>query len=315
MKRDEASEAQVRAARPDSSTWLSANAGSGKTRVLTDRVARLLLDGVLPEHILCLTYTKAAATEMQNRLFRRLGDWAMRDDEALRDELRTLGLDGPLPPERLADARTLFARAIETPGGLRIQTIHAFCGATLRTHATELGLDPDFGMLDEPTAAAMRNQVIQSELSRLLRERNADLQELILRYGLEGTMSRLQSLVLQRFQLAEARQVATDEAELEAHWREYHQQVFLPERMRSLSQESDAPLLFSLLRENECTAPKMSERRIVLLGLLEELERTGTLSREQLEDLKDNAKIQGARENHWPDPEVHHQVKEAAYLA
>jgi len=81
MKRDEATEAQVRAARPDLSTWLSANAGSGKTRVLTDRVARLLLDGVLPEHILCLTYTKAAATEMQNRLFRRLGAWAMLDDE------------------------------------------------------------------------------------------------------------------------------------------------------------------------------------------------------------------------------------------
>ena len=70
---DDATLRQVEAARPDRSTWLSANAGSGKTRVLTDRVARLLLDGVLPEHVLCLTYTKAAASEMQNRLFRRLG--------------------------------------------------------------------------------------------------------------------------------------------------------------------------------------------------------------------------------------------------
>ena len=74
MKRNEATEKQVRAARPNHSTWLSANAGSGKTRVLTDRVARLLLEDVQPQHILCLTYTKAAASEMQNRLFQRLGD-------------------------------------------------------------------------------------------------------------------------------------------------------------------------------------------------------------------------------------------------
>ena len=83
IRRDEATEMQVRAAEPGSSTWLSANAGSGKTRVLTDRVARLLLEGVLPQHILCLTYTKAAASEMQNRLFKRLGVWAMQDSEKL----------------------------------------------------------------------------------------------------------------------------------------------------------------------------------------------------------------------------------------
>ncbi|HBY12929.1 MAG TPA: hypothetical protein DEG78_07150, partial [Rhodobacteraceae bacterium] len=78
--RDPASARQLAAARPEISTWLSANAGSGKTKVLTDRVARLLLNGVLPEHILCLTYTKAAASEMQNRLFERLGAWSMRAD-------------------------------------------------------------------------------------------------------------------------------------------------------------------------------------------------------------------------------------------
>ena len=78
-----ASLAQIIAARPDRSTWLSANAGSGKTRVLTNRVARLLLDGVNPQHILCLTYTKAAASEMQIRLFDTLGTWAMMPDRAL----------------------------------------------------------------------------------------------------------------------------------------------------------------------------------------------------------------------------------------
>ena len=117
---NDATRAQIDAARPDASTWLSANAGSGKTRVLTDRVARLLLNEVQPQHILCLTYTKAAATEMQNRLFKRLGEWSMLDDDALRAGLAELGEDAPPSLDR---ARTLFARAIETPGGLKIQTI------------------------------------------------------------------------------------------------------------------------------------------------------------------------------------------------
>ena len=93
MTRNAASERQVQAADPAASTWLSANAGSGKTRVLTDRVARLLLNGVEPQRILCLTYTKAAASEMQNRLFRRLGGWAMLDEVNLRKALGELGVE------------------------------------------------------------------------------------------------------------------------------------------------------------------------------------------------------------------------------
>ena len=160
MKRDEATEAQVRAARPDSSTWLAANAGSGKTRVLTDRVARLLLEGVLPEHILCLTYTKAAATEMQNRLFKRLGAWAMKGDEALRAELRQLGVERELGTAFLQKARTLFARAIETPGGLRIQTIHSFCAGLLRRFPLEAQVSPQFKEVEERAAELLRALVL-----------------------------------------------------------------------------------------------------------------------------------------------------------
>ena len=87
---DDATRAQVRAADPAASTWLSANAGSGKTRVLIDRVARLLLGGTEPQRILCLTYTKAAASEMQNRLFNRLGEWAMLPEPLLRGALADL---------------------------------------------------------------------------------------------------------------------------------------------------------------------------------------------------------------------------------
>ena len=125
---NEATRAQIDAATPQRSTWLSANAGSGKTRVLTDRVALLLLQGVLPQRILCLTYTKAAASEMQNRLFKRLGAWAMMPDDALKDSLLVLGVNpGDINTEKLRNARRLFAKAIETPGGLKIQTIHSFC--------------------------------------------------------------------------------------------------------------------------------------------------------------------------------------------
>jgi ATP-dependent helicase/nuclease subunit A len=154
-------DAQVSAAAPDVSSWVSANAGSGKTRVLTDRVARLLLQGTEPQKVLCLTYTKAAAAEMQNRLFETLGRWAMLDDAALRAALRDLGEPGEaIPPAQLARARTLFARALETPGGLKIQTIHAFCEALIRRFPLEAGVAPQFGVLEDRQAKALREEVL-----------------------------------------------------------------------------------------------------------------------------------------------------------
>ena len=159
--RNAASERQVQAAQPSFSTWLSANAGSGKTRVLTDRVARLLLGGVEPQHILCLTYTKAAATEMQNRLFRRLGDWAMKPDAELCAALTDLGEGDALDGARLAGARRLFARAIETPGGLRIQTIHSFCASLLRRFPLEAGVSPQFAELDDRTAQLLQDEIVE----------------------------------------------------------------------------------------------------------------------------------------------------------
>ena len=165
MKLDDATISQNRAAEPGTSTWLSANAGSGKTRVLTDRVARLLLDKVRPQNILCLTYTKAAASEMQNRLFQRLGDWAMKSDGALAEDLQRMGETDIGDPERLAEARRLFARAIETPGGLRIQTIHSFCASLLRRFPLEAGVSPAFVEMDDRAAARLREEVVESMAS------------------------------------------------------------------------------------------------------------------------------------------------------
>ena len=159
--RDAASQRQVEAAAPDFSTWLAANAGSGKTRVLTDRVARLLLNGVAPERILCLTYTKAAASEMQNRLFARLGGWAMLKEDALRKELARLGEEDRLDSARLRRARTLFARAIEAPGGLKIQTIHAFCAGLLRRFPLEAGVTPGFSEMEDRAGALLRAEIVE----------------------------------------------------------------------------------------------------------------------------------------------------------
>ncbi|SEW43316.1 DNA helicase/exodeoxyribonuclease V, subunit A [Cognatiyoonia koreensis] len=159
MIRNEATQNQVNAAEPNHTTWLSANAGSGKTRVLTDRVARLLLSGVEPQNILCLTYTKAAAAEMQNRLFKLLGEWAMRADDALFADLKELGVDGT---PNLQEARTLFARAIETPGGLKIQTIHSFCASILRRFPLEAGISPQFKEMEDRTAELLRSDVLDA---------------------------------------------------------------------------------------------------------------------------------------------------------
>jgi double-strand break repair helicase AddA len=157
MRPNDATLRQIEAADPTRNTWLSANAGSGKTRVLTDRVARLLLAGVSPQNILCLTYTKAAASEMQNRLFGRLGAWAMKPDDKLRAELRELGVD---EVDDLPRARRLFAGAIETPGGLKIQTIHSFCASILRRFPLEAGVAPQFQEMDDRTAKILQAEVL-----------------------------------------------------------------------------------------------------------------------------------------------------------
>ncbi len=162
MIRNPATQRQVDAADPRTSTWLSANAGSGKTRVLTDRVARLLLEDVSPQNILCLTYTKAAAAEMQNRLFQRLGAWAMMADADLRGELQELGVDKHIDDAQLASARTLFARAIETPGGLKIQTIHSFCAGVLRRFPLEAQVSPQFREMEDRMAEILRAEVVDA---------------------------------------------------------------------------------------------------------------------------------------------------------
>jgi ATP-dependent helicase/nuclease subunit A len=157
--REQAGAAQRAAADPGYTVFVEANAGSGKTRVLVDRVARLLLQGVRPDSILCVTFTKAAAGEMQARLFRKLGDWSVMPDDKLTRALQELTGDDVLADERaLSNARRLFARALETPGGLKIQTLHAFCDSLLRQFPLEAGLPPGFSTQDDVVSARVRRE-------------------------------------------------------------------------------------------------------------------------------------------------------------
>ncbi len=148
----EATLAQRQAADPESSVWVSASAGSGKTKVLVDRVLNLLLRGSDPGKILCLTFTKAAAAEMANRLSDRLAGWVTAEDVPLRDSLEKL-LGKPAEDDLLPRARALFARVLDTPGGIKIQTIHAFCQALLGRFPLEAGVAPNARVLDEHEAA------------------------------------------------------------------------------------------------------------------------------------------------------------------
>ena len=145
---------QYAAAQPDRSVWVSANAGTGKTRVLVDRIARLLLEGAQPEKILCLTFTKTAAAEMSERINAQLGQWAVMDDKTLVEDIRLLSQREP-DEAMQKTARRLFARVLDVPGGLKIRTIHSFCESLIARFPIEAGVAPHFSVIDERTTAEL----------------------------------------------------------------------------------------------------------------------------------------------------------------
>ena len=161
----EADANQARASDPSASAWVSANAGTGKTEVLVKRSLRLLLAGFKPESILCLTYTKTAAAEMQNRLLKVLGEWATIGDDKLRQTLSALMRRAPDDKE-LRIARRLFARALEARGGLKIHTIHGFCERLLQRFPLESQVTPHFSVLDEREQALLRRDAFDATVAR-----------------------------------------------------------------------------------------------------------------------------------------------------
>ncbi len=159
---------QARASDPAASAFVSANAGSGKTHVLVQRVIRLLLSGVPPEKILCITFTKAAAANMAERVFATLGHWVTLDDRALDLAIVEAGIARPDALLRMR-ARELFARALETPGGLKVQTIHALCTRLLQQFPFEANVPARFAVIDERDQTEMMeraNLTVLLEASR-----------------------------------------------------------------------------------------------------------------------------------------------------
>lgn len=161
------------ASAPGQSVWVSASAGSGKTKVLADRVTRLLLDGVRPERILCLTFTRAAAAEMSIRLSQRLSRWATCDEAALDKELYDLQ-DAPVERGQREAARRLFAQVLACPGGLRLQTIHAFAQEILKRFPLEAGLAPHFAVMEEAEANALWREAFDELLEEIAEKKKPE---------------------------------------------------------------------------------------------------------------------------------------------
>lgn len=161
--------AQRDASDPAASAWVSAHAGSGKTHVLAQRVMRLLLAGAPSSRILCLTFTKAAAANMSARIFDRLARWSLMDDEALTREIVDMGVDPPTMAT-LDFARRLFARAVETPGGLKIQTIHGFCEKLLHLFPFEANAPAGFRVVEDAERAELLQEAKNKALERAARD-------------------------------------------------------------------------------------------------------------------------------------------------
>lgn len=200
---------QGRASDPQASVWVSASAGTGKTKVLTDRVLRLLLPradgapGTRPHKILGITFTKAAAGEMALRISRRLGSWAVMPQEGLQEELHKLlgriptGLD-------ISEARKLFADVVDTPGGLKIMTIHSFCQSVLGRFPLEAGLPPYFSVLEDHQAGELLRQAQGTVIRRAGEESGTPRAEAF--SHIAGTLNDAQFFTLVKNIIAERRQ-------------------------------------------------------------------------------------------------------------
>ncbi len=195
--RNSPTDEQCRAADPQTSVWVTASAGTGKTRVLADRVLRLLLAGSEPQQILCLTFTKAAAAEMVARAQADLGRFATLPDDALRDDLRQL-LGRAATAQELANARSLLARVLDLPSGLPIMTIHGFCQSLLRRFPLEAGVPPHFDVVEPRSAADLMREAQEEVLGSRQASVQADLATLAVLLGESSLAEGLAALREQR---------------------------------------------------------------------------------------------------------------------
>ncbi|HYD17240.1 MAG TPA: UvrD-helicase domain-containing protein, partial [Patescibacteria group bacterium] len=165
---------QRQASDPTASVWVSASAGTGKTKVLTDRTLRLMLNGAKPDQILAITFTRAAASVMTNRIREELSTWATCDEETLVEKLTKLTGRKP-EAEQVTRARQMFAEFLDAYGGMRIQTIHSFSQSLLRRFPIESGIPPYFDVMDEQTSSEMLREAQADVLRQIQKDPNTPL--------------------------------------------------------------------------------------------------------------------------------------------
>lgn len=243
MNAADPNELQRTAATPDASAWVAASAGSGKTKVLSDRVLNLLLSGTPPEKILCLTFTRTAAAEMANRVTEILARWATVEENVLEDDLTALS--GKAPDAKTKEkARRLFARLLDAPGGMNILTIHGFCQSLLKRFPVEAGVSPQFDVLDEQSAVELIERAEEDVLSRP--EFAKELDTIALMTTENGFVEVLKEMTFFLHELDElARRCPTEQALKE----EYEKALWLPENATEESLTADF-CRFDASREN-----------------------------------------------------------------
>ena len=161
IKKDTLSPEQEIAAEPTLNVWVQANAGTGKTSVLTARLLRILFRGDEPcTGILCLTYTNAAAGEMRNRILAALREWAMAQDDDLRELLDRVSTNNPPTDADIAHARAIFFKYIDNPDMLKIKTIHGFCEEVLHRFPTEAGISPSWSLISDAPQRVLLNDAL-----------------------------------------------------------------------------------------------------------------------------------------------------------
>lgn len=161
---DAATKMQQHASSPMHSVWVSANAGTGKTRVLTNRILRLLIDGAKVNDILAVTYTRAAAAEMRNRLYDRLADWAVTDTTSLTKNIQDMGVERP-SQKQISRARRLFAELLDAPIPIRIETVHAFSQSVLRRFPVEANVQPYFDVATDSQTQSLKDEAVADAMA------------------------------------------------------------------------------------------------------------------------------------------------------
>jgi ATP-dependent helicase/nuclease subunit A len=253
-------EDQALAASPDASVWVSASAGTGKTRVLANRVLRLMLAGTQPQRILCLTYTRAAAAEMSNRINDTLGQWTLASDEALRAELSLL-VGGGVGDEDLNRARRLFAQVLDVPGGLKIQTIHAFCQSLLGRFPVEAQLPPHFELMDTRTSAELMADASQTVLSRAQANASSPLM-----LALADVSNRVMADKFQEL----TQSLSTSRGRLTRLMDAYQSVDGIADRLRGLldltEDDDELGIIAAACRDDACDVAGLKEAAAILLG-------------------------------------------------